>query len=143
VARQRALDETQGVVVLDGRHADHDVADLQGRVEAARGAGAGHGAHGRLLIDQVLRLHSMLGFTVSADRDEHAELLETLTLLATDVDARPGVTSRSEGTGDALQLSGLRDRDECLGAFHIGLAASGLRRHLPFADWSFAGRASP
>jgi len=75
--------------VLDGRHADHYVTDLQGRVEATCGAGADHGAHGRGPIDQVLRLHGMLGFAVSADGDKHAELLETLTFLTADVDARP------------------------------------------------------
>src|SRR5262249_28653938 len=106
------------------RHAHHNVADFQGRVEAACGAGADHGANGRGPIDQVLRLHGMLGFAVAADGDEDAELLEALTLLKADVDARPGVTGRSEGTGDALQLEGLGNRDEGLRAFHIGLARS-------------------
>jgi hypothetical protein len=87
MARQRALDEAQGVVVLDGRHADHDVADLQGWVEAAGGARADHGPHRPALIYQVLRLHGVLGLAVSADRHEHAELLEMLTLLAADLDA--------------------------------------------------------
>src|SRR5262249_13500354 len=103
-----------------------DVADLQGRVEAAGSTRADHGPHRPALIDQVLRLHGVLGLAVSADRHEHAEFLEMLTLLAADLDARPGVTGHGKGAGDALQLDGLGHRDECLGATHTGLYRQAL-----------------
>ena len=63
----RAREDFQALACVE-----HDVADLQGRVEAAGCAGRSRRAR-PALIAQVLRLHGVLGLAVSADREHIAD----------------------------------------------------------------------
>src|SRR5439155_26267419 len=74
IARQGPSDEAKLVVMLDGRHADHDVAERSLHTDTARRSCADHRLNRRPLFDQVLSLYRVLCLAVSTDREEYSKL---------------------------------------------------------------------
>src|SRR5206468_3915815 len=72
--------EPELVVVLDRRQADNNVTEPQAAAEAASRSRADHNLKVRPLLDQVLSPHRELGLSISAHREQQAELLEEMAL---------------------------------------------------------------